>query len=152
MIHDFPRASRNRFDDALDTLHQCCADQQAYMSERFSLPHAELRCLLLFGGERYLTAKGITARLNITKSRVSKLLRGLEKKGLVAKIADPADSRVALLALTQDGQNRRRDILSVLDGILTAVLHQIDPSRLRVMLEALEALKSAMVRAGESFV
>ena len=41
----------------INKLFQCCQERMQYQSERFELPDAELRCLLLFEGERYLTAK-----------------------------------------------------------------------------------------------
>jgi DNA-binding MarR family transcriptional regulator len=129
MSHAFSLACRDRFGKALERLHQCCTDQHAYVSEKFPLPQAELRCLMLFGEERYLTSKGICSQLNTTKSRVSKIVDELERKKLVVKVDDPADSRVTLLALTPAGQNRRREVLSALDGILNTVLGHIDPAR-----------------------
>ena len=72
-----------------------------YQSERFNLPDAEMRCLLLFGEEKYLTPKGIANKMNLVKSRISKLISGLNKKGLIQKIADPEDSRTTLLSLTR---------------------------------------------------
>ena len=151
MIHDLSLERKDRFGKSLERLHQCCADQHVYMSGKFSIPQAELRCLMVFGEERYLTSKGICARLSITKSRVSKIMDGLERKKLVVKVDDPADSRVTLLALTPGGQNYRRSILSAQDGILDAVLDHIDSARREEMLEALEVLKSAMVRIGETY-
>ena len=43
---------------------QCCQMQTSYLSRKYSIPQAELRCLLLFPGERYLTAKGIAQKLD----------------------------------------------------------------------------------------
>lgn len=143
-------SQRQQFSQMLDKLYQCCSDKHAYISEKFSIPQAELRCLTLFGAERYLTAKGIANRLSIAKSRVTKIVDGLVRKDLVVKVPDPADSRVTLLALTSSGQKKRQEIAVAMELMRDAVLDHIDPGRRDVVLDSLEALKGAMERVGEA--
>ncbi len=81
-----------------------------YQSERFNLPDAELRCMVLFEGERYLTPKSIAHKMNVVKSRVTKIIEGLVRKELVQRIKDPEDSRITLLSLTAKGQGKLREI------------------------------------------
>jgi len=90
----------DKFQDLIARLFQCCQERMQYQCERFQLPDAEFRCLGMFGEERYLTAKSIAHRMNVVKSRVSKIIDGLLKKGLIQRIKDPEDSRVHLLSLT----------------------------------------------------
>lgn len=142
-------SQRERFSRSLDRLYQCCSERHAALSERFGLPQAELRCLMLFGDERYRTAKGIAVRLNIAKSRVTKIVDGLVKKGLVVKVDDPADSRVTLLALTPPGRKKRREIEQAMDHMRQAVLEGIDPARRESLLDCLDTLKATMERVGE---
>jgi DNA-binding MarR family transcriptional regulator len=73
---------------------QCCEDRKLYESHTFGLPYSELKCLMLFDGERYLTVKGIARRLDVAKSRVTKIVNGLIEKGLVKQIDDPGDARI----------------------------------------------------------
>jgi DNA-binding MarR family transcriptional regulator len=110
-----PRGNKNdevtgyqldRFQDLIMRLFQCCQERMQYQCERFQLPDAEFRCLGMFGEERYLTAKSIALRMNVVKSRVSKIIDGLLKKGLIQRIKDPEDSRVHLLSLTPQGQKK----------------------------------------------
>ena len=91
-------------------LFQCCQERLQYQCERFDLPDAEFRCLMLFGQERYLTAKGIAAKMDVVKSRVSKIVDGLLKKKLIQRMKDPEDSRVSLLSLTPQGHQKLNDI------------------------------------------
>ena len=95
-----------QFQQLITKLYQCCQDRMRYQSERFSLPDAEIRCLLLFGEEKYLTPKGIAGKMNLVKSRISKLISSLNKKGFIQKIADPKDSRTTLLSLTAQGHKK----------------------------------------------
>ena len=68
-----------QFQELIAKLFQCCQERMQYQCERFDLPDAELRCLGLFGQERYLTAKGIAQKMDVVKSRVSKIIDGLIK-------------------------------------------------------------------------
>jgi DNA-binding MarR family transcriptional regulator len=147
---ELSQQQRQQFSRLLDKLYQCCLDKQVYLSEKFDIPQAELRCLMLFGQERYLTAKGIAARLGIAKSRVTKLVSGLVGRGLLVKVADPADSRVTLLALTPAGQKMRQAASEAMDAMRDAVLDSIDPDRRSTLLGSLDTLKTAMERVGES--
>jgi DNA-binding MarR family transcriptional regulator len=141
---NLPLIQKTRFSQALDRLYQCCTERHVYLSEKFGLPQAELRALMLFGFERYLTPKGISGRLGITKSRVTKIIDGLAAKGFVRKMADPVDSRVTLLALTPAGLRVQESIRSSMDNLRDQVLLRIDPDKRDTVLDSLETLKSCM--------
>lgn len=115
-----------------------------YQSERFNLPDAELRCLSLFGEERYLTAKGIAYKMNLVKSRVSRIAEGLLRKELIQRFKDPEDSRVSLLSLTPKGQKKLDEINSFMEDIHSRVLQQMVPDQRKAVLTNLEILKASM--------
>ena len=133
-----------QFQDLITKLFQCCQDRMQYQCDRFQLPDAELRCLSLFGEERYLTAKGIAFKMNVVKSRVSKIIDGLIKKKLIHSIKDPEDSRVSLLSLTPSGQKKLNEINIFLKGIHGRVLSQMAPDQRQAMLTNLDILKASM--------
>jgi len=115
-----------------------------YQSERFNLPDAELRCLVLFGEERYLTSKGIAYKMNLVKSRVSRIIDGLIRKELIQRIKDPGDSRISLLSLTAKGQEKLDEINSFMEDIHSRVLQQMAPDQRKTVLTNLEILKASM--------
>jgi DNA-binding MarR family transcriptional regulator len=123
-----------------------------YQCERFQLPDAELRCLVLFGEERYLTAKGIALKMNVVKSRVSKIIDGLIRKKLIQSIKDPEDSRVSLLSLTSNGQKKLNEINSFLKDLHAEVLSQMAPDQRQAMLTNLDILKASMEAVKELMV
>lgn len=125
-------------------LFQCCQDRMQYQSEKFDLPDAELRCLQLFSGERYLTAKTIALKMNVVKSRVTKIIDGLTRKGLIVRIKDPEDSRVTLLSLTPEGQKKLGEIDRFHDFVHSEILKQMEPEQRKIMLTNLELLKASM--------
>jgi DNA-binding MarR family transcriptional regulator len=123
-----------------------------YQSEKFDLPDAEIRCLQLFGEERYLTAKGIALKMNVVKSRVSKIIDGLIKKKLIQRIKDPEDSRVSLLSLTPKGQKKLKKINIFLEDIHYQVLMQMAPDQRKAVLTNLDLLKASMESIKELLV
>jgi DNA-binding MarR family transcriptional regulator len=141
-----------QFQELIAKLYQCCHERMMYQSERFQLPDAELRCLLLFAEERYLTAKGIAQKMNVVKSRVSKIIDGLLKKELIQAVKDPEDSRVNLLSLTATGQAKIDDINAFLAAVHSSVLDQMAPDQRKTLLTNLELLKGSMEAVKEMMV
>ncbi len=121
-------------------------------SEKFDLPDAELRCLLLFGNERYLTSTGIAQKMNLVKSRISKIVDGLIKKDLIQRIKDPEDSRISLLSLTPAGQKKLDEIKSFLDETHHQVLQHMAPEQRKTLLINLDLLKASMEAVKEMMV
>jgi len=133
-----------KFQKLIAKLFQCCQERMQYQCDRFQLPDAEFRCLVLFGDERYLTAKSIAHKMNVVKSRVSKIIDGLIKKNLIQGIADPEDSRVKLLSLTSAGQKKLNEIKQFMQDVHGQVLSQMAPDQRKAMLTNLDILKASM--------
>jgi len=150
--YNIPERQIAQFQQLITKLYQCCQDRMRYQSERFDLPDAELRCLLLFGEEKYLTPKGIANKMNLVKSRISKLISGLNQKGLIQKIADPEDSRTTLLSLTARGHKKLNDINMFLNETHQEVLSQMEPEQRLTMMTNLELLKASMESIKELMV
>ena len=142
----------DKFQELIAKLFQCCQERMQYQCERFELPDAEFRCLVLFGGERYLTAKSIAHKMNVVKSRVSKIIDGLIKKKLIQRIRDPEDSRVQLLSLTTEGQKKINDIDEFMREVYGHVLSQMAPDQRQAMLTNLDILKASMEAVKEMMV
>ena len=149
---DVPDYQLKQFQELILRLFQCCQERMQYQCERFGLPDAEFRCLMLFGEERYLTAKGIAIKMNVVKSRVSKIVDGLIKKKLIQRIKDPEDSRISLLSLSADGQEKINDINRFLQDIHYQVLLQMAPDQRKAVLTNLDILKASMEAVKEMMV
>jgi len=141
-----------QFQELITKLFQCCQERMQYQCERFQLPDAELRCLVLFGAERYLTAKGIALKMNVVKSRVSKIIDGLIKKKLIQRIKDPEDSRISLLSLTPHGYKKLNEINGFLKSLHGQVLSQMAQDQRQAMLTNLDILKASMEAVKELMV
>jgi DNA-binding MarR family transcriptional regulator len=134
----------DKFQKLIAKLFQCCQERMQYQCDRFQLPDAEFRCLVLFGDERYLTAKSIAHKMNVVKSRVSKIIDGLTKKNLIQRITDPEDSRIKLLSLTSAGQKKLIEVRQFMEDVHGQVLSQMAPDQRKAVLTNLDILKASM--------
>lgn len=132
------------FQGLIDSLFHCCQERMQYQSERFGLPEAELRCLLQFRNERYLTAKAIAGRLNVAKSRVTKLVDGVLRRHLVEKTDDPTDSRIKLLKLTDSGEKLVVEIIAFQSELHLKVLAQFSAEQRCLLMNGLSQLRRSM--------
>jgi len=149
---EIPKYQLQQFQELVTKLFQCCQERVQYQIERFDLHDAELRCLILFDEERYLTPKIIAYKMNVVKSRVTKLINGLVKKKMVQRIPDPEDSRITLLSLTSEGQQKLNEIKAFYDFVNHQVLSQMEPEQRKTMLTNLDLLKASMEAVKEMMV
>lgn len=141
----------NEFQTLIEILFQCCQDRQQFLSDRFKLPDAHLRCLLLFEEHKYLTAKNISKKMNIVKSRAAKIISGLLKTQFVKRIIDPEDSRSMLIRLTPEGINKVKSIRRFQMELHRIVLSHVDDEERKKLLNALALLKGCM-ETGKEFM
>jgi DNA-binding MarR family transcriptional regulator len=141
---DFLDHQTSRLRDLITEMIRCCEDRNLLETKRFSLPYTELKCLLLFRGEKYLTVKGMALKLDVAKSRVTKLVDNLLKKGLVNRIDDPKDGRMKLISLSPKGKALADEIESFQGRLYQEILLQIETQERTEILSHLGTLRSAM--------
>lgn len=81
------------------------AELDVYLEQVADLSHAEfgvLRCLAL-GEDREIHMSRLAATASVTPSHLSRIVGRLEKRGLLARSADPTDARKTLARLTPAG-------------------------------------------------
>ncbi|MEM7731791.1 MAG: MarR family transcriptional regulator [Pseudomonadota bacterium] len=82
----------------------------------------------------------LTRRVARDKSQMTRTVRSLETKGLIARRASPHDARVTLISLTQDGE-------AVVKALQSAVADTISEILAPISSEEEDALKSVLERA-----
>ena len=134
----------NKLQELIGEVHNCCKDRFAHEAKAFKMPQAELKCLMLFEGHKYLTGIEIAGMLEVAKSRAAVIIESLEKKGLVQRSPDPNDARVKLINLTPKGQRKVREIEEFMFDLHQQLLRQIAPTQRANVITALETLRSSM--------
>lgn len=133
-----------RLRDLVAEVLQCCQERMLFESKTFGLPQAELKCLALFRNEHYLTAKDIAVRLEVCKSRVTKVVNGLLEKGLAERVGDPRDGRVKLISLTGTGRGKIAELDDFVAEVHQGLLMEMEPQQRTTVLGSLELLRSSM--------
>ncbi|GAA4610610.1 MarR family winged helix-turn-helix transcriptional regulator [Actinoallomurus liliacearum] len=72
--------------------------------------------LVLHMADRPLRVGEIAARMQVVGPHVTRQLQGLEREGLVERLADPDDQRARLITLTEPGRERISGYLRVVNG------------------------------------
>ena len=134
----------NKLQELISELHSCCKERYSHEAKAFLMPQAELRCLMLFEGHKYLTGVQIAGLLEVAKSRATVIIENLDKKGLVQRSQDPNDARVKLINLTPTGQRKVREIEEFMFTLHQQLLDHIDPLQRTGVISALETLRSSM--------
>jgi len=142
----------NKLQELIGELHNCCKERFSREAKAFKMPQAELKCLMLFEGHKYLTGNGIASMLEVAKSRATVIIENLEKKGLVQRSIDPNDARVKLISLTPAGHRKVKKIEDFMFSLHQQLLGQIDPNQRTGVISALETLRSSMEAVKTRFI
>ncbi|WP_329270434.1 MarR family winged helix-turn-helix transcriptional regulator [Streptomyces pseudovenezuelae] len=97
------------------------------------------------GGERP-SQRRLADRTGLEPLYVSKLARSLESAGLLERTRDPRDPRAVQLALTEEGRERTRQAIELVQGLLEqllAPLGGLDSARTREFKRELTTLLDA---------
>jgi DNA-binding MarR family transcriptional regulator len=70
----------NQLADLTFKLLANCQEKEARLAEQYGLTQAEFRCLRLFGSKESSNNKAIAERMNLSPSRLTRIIDGLVKK------------------------------------------------------------------------
>jgi len=113
--------------------------------ERFGLRVTDLRILNALHANEQISVAEISRRARVDKAWISRLVRELEEKALVARTPDPTDSRAMLVSLTPAGRRMQEDILPLARAHETEALAGIDRALLVSMLDRFETSSAALL-------
>jgi DNA-binding MarR family transcriptional regulator len=105
-------------------------------SARFGLSVAEWRVLAVLGRFGGLSATEVVARTEMDKVKVSRAVRALLRRGLLARQEDAADRRVLRLAMTEEGRRLHAGLVPEARALEAALLASFSAEE-RAVLEAL---------------
>lgn len=108
----------------------------------FSLPEARL--LYELGHRDTPTATTLGAILGLDAGYLSRLLQGLEKRGLIRRTPAPADRRQYLLALTPAGRHALLPLEKRAQDEVAALLRPLSDAQQRKLLAAMETIETSL--------
>jgi len=118
-------------------------DFSAIYRERYGLTRPEWRLLATLGQFQAMTATAVGAHSAMHKTKVSRAVASLEKRGWLRRTADEADRRTEHLSLTKQGAAAYRDLVPLAEAFEADMLARMKPQQRAAISEALKALEQA---------
>lgn len=126
--------------DLIFTLRQKCAMKDHYVVRRAGISQAEYNCLIQFFDAGTIGMKELGERLDITPGGVTRIITGLEEKGIVERRIDSEDRRGINVILTPRGKRIVGEIRNTSLELHAEIIERIDPSSRQKVVEAIEQL------------
>lgn len=92
----------------------------------------------------------LAAGESISQPAATKVVNGLERRGLVKRESDPADARAALVRLTDAGREALEGVRADFRGVLHDGLAELDSAEIETLASAAEILERVIARVGDA--
>jgi DNA-binding MarR family transcriptional regulator len=109
-------------------------------SRQFGLTETQsdvLRTLLAYGA---MSSADLSRSLYMTPANITGVIDRLKSKGLVERIRQHADRRVALISLTENGNGLSEQLPAPIEYKLICGLENLAPDQVQVLAEAMERI------------
>ena len=120
-----------------------CQAKENWLAEQRGLFQAEFKCLRLFGCDKSLNCKEIAKRMNLSQSRLTRIIDGLVRKGYMNREIDPTDRRNMKVTLSRRGKILTNKIDREFIDMHHEILQHIDVSKHESLINSMEHLLMA---------
>ena len=121
-----------------------CQEKENRLAIQYGLTQAEFRCLRLFNAEETLNNKHIAERMNLSPSRLTRIIDGLVNKGYMSREIEPHDRRNMRVALSEKGVEIVKRLNDAYLGIHKEILSEIEEEQHSPLISAMTQLLSAL--------
>ena len=121
-----------------------CQTKEERLAKQRGLFQAEFKCLRLFGSDKSLTCKEIGMRMNLSRSRITRVVDGLVKKGYMSRGIDPTNRRYMRVTLSRRGKILTTKLDREFTDIHYEILQDIDVSQHEPLITAMGHLQLAI--------
>lgn len=122
----------------------CCQSKQEEIAERAHLSVSEFKCLRAFRRDTEMSVKDIAHRMNLTSSRLTRIIDGLVKKRFVTRHIDPDDRRIINVRLTKQGETVAKKVTSDCIHVYEQVLGIMNAKEHERIIQAVNELADVM--------
>ncbi len=132
-----------RLADLTFSLLARCQEKEAWLAEKHGLFQAELKCLRLFGSDESLNNKQLAKRMNLSESRLTRLIDGLIGRGYMKREIAQKDRRNMRIFLSRRGKILTNKLNKASIDLHSEILQDIDVSQHEPLITAMEHLQLA---------
>jgi DNA-binding MarR family transcriptional regulator len=129
--------------DLTHNLLTICQTKEEWVAAQRGLFQAEFKCLRIFGSDKSLTCKEIANRMNLSRSRITRIIDGLEKKGYMNREINLTDRRNMRITLSRKGKILTKRLDKEFIDIHFEILQDIDVSKHKSLITTMENLLTA---------
>lgn len=133
-----------RLADLTFSLLARCQEKEAWLAEEHGLFQAEFKCLRLFGTNENLNNKEIAKRMNLSPSRLTRIIDGLVQRGYMQREINQKDRRNMSVFLSRRGKILTNKLNKAFVGIHSEILEDINVSQHESLITAMEHLSVAI--------
>jgi DNA-binding MarR family transcriptional regulator len=95
--------------------------------------HGEFMSLRLLATSEGASQSDLAETLHLSRPRVTRILQGLEKAGVVTREVDPSDQRVTRVFLTAEGRRQERENRAAFEDYINETIGRLsDPDKLEL--------------------
>ena len=121
-----------------------CQEKESRLAEKHNLLEAEFKCLRLMSSEENPNNKEIAEKMNLSPSRITRIMDGLVKKGYMVREIDNTDRRNMILSLSKKGKNLTTRLNNAFIEIHKEILNEIDEKQHKSLIIAMGNLDKAI--------
>jgi DNA-binding MarR family transcriptional regulator len=121
-----------------------CQEKEVRLATVHNLTQAEFRCLRLFGTDESVNNKSIAERMNLSPSRLTRIIDGLVEKEYILREIDPNDRRNMRVMLSRRGKHLVNQLNKAYVQIHHEILQDIDTSQHEPLIVAMQHLLEAL--------
>ncbi len=111
------------------TLLARCQEKEAWLAEEHGLHLAEFKCFRSFGADENVNNKQISERMNLSPSRLTRIIDGLVIKGYMKREIDNGDRRNMKISLSKRGKALTDKLNKAFIDLHSDILQDIDVSQ-----------------------
>lgn len=121
-----------------------CHEKEERLAKVYGLTQAEFRCLRQIQTKENINNKEIADRMNLSASRLTRIIDGLVKKGFVNREIDPNDRRNMRVSLSPKGITLVEELNGAYINVHEQILHDIDVEQHKPLIEGMRQLLVAL--------
>jgi len=121
-----------------------CQEKEVRLATVHNLTQAEFRCMRLFGTDESVNNKSIAERMNLSPSRLTRIIDGLVEKEYIIREIDPNDRRNMRVMLSRRGKHLVNQLNKAYVQIHNEILQDIDVEQHEPLIIAMQHLLEAL--------
>ncbi|MDZ7268798.1 MAG: MarR family transcriptional regulator [candidate division KSB1 bacterium] len=138
-----------RLADLTFELLERCQLKRERMAEQLDLTVAEFKLLRGFQQDDVLSVSELARRVDLTSSRLTRIIDGLVEKGIVRREIGSSDRRVMNVTLTAKGREVRAELRRIFVQTHEEIIALLPPGVEKSVIFAMEKLRDALQQWSE---